>query len=408
MRCYHTVKASGIPPFHFKMLDFLSPNGEKNPDFSKRIGKSRDPFLPPLISTHDTARTQKNSFQVRAVHMIPSSFSLGLLAEQLSAELRGDPECEITNVAPLDKAQKGHIGFLHNPQYRSLLENTKASAVILSPKDLPFYVGNTLVMENPYLGYAKVANLFAKKIVAPLGIHPSVVIGQNSHIAKTASLAPYCVIGDHVTIGEHAVVGPNCNIGDNVHLGDGTLLYAGVTIYHAVFIGCRVIIHTGAVIGADGFGIVKDRGAWYKIPQLGGVQIGDEVEIGANTTVDRGALEDTILERGVTLDNLIQVAHNVHIGEQTAIAAGTLIAGSTRIGKHCMIGGGAAISGHLHIADHVILTAKTEVGSSITEPGIYSSGMPAQPNREWRKNIIRFYQLDDIARRLRKLEKNND
>lgn len=339
--------------------------------------------------------------------MTPFCISLEKLAQHLSAQLDGDPQCQITGIAPLDKAVAGNISFLNNPQYRPFLKTTQASAVILSSKDIPFYTGNSLIMENPYLGYAKAATLFVLEPPIKPGIHPTAVIGENCHIAPTARIAAHSVIGEGVCIGEHTVVGPGCTVGDHSNLGENCLLYAHVTVYHGVYIGNNVILHSGTVIGSDGFGMVNDKGIWYKIPQLGGVRIGNHVEIGANTTIDRGALEDTVIEDGVKLDNLIQIAHNIRIGAHTAIAAGTIIAGSTQIGKHCMIGGGVAISGHLQITDGVILTAKTEVSSSITEPGIYSSGMPAQPNLAWRKNIIRFKQLDDIARRLKKLEKNN-
>jgi UDP-3-O-[3-hydroxymyristoyl] glucosamine N-acyltransferase len=334
------------------------------------------------------------------------SFSLKQLAQHLSADMQGDPGCEITGIAPLDKAIPGQISFLITPQYRSFLNTTQASAVVLSPQDASAYVGNCLITANPHLGYAKLATLWAPKSAEKMGIHPSAVIGAHCQIAPTASIAAGCVIGDYVCIGADTRIGPGCVIGDHSTIGSGCCIYARVTLYHQIQIGDRVIIHSGAVIGADGFSFANDAGTWHKIPQLGRVCIGDDVEIGANTTIDRGALEDTIIEAGVKLDNLIQVAHNVRIGAHTAIAGGTAIAGSVEIGKHCMIGGAAAISGHLKIADGVILTAKTEVGTSITQKGIYSSGMPFQPNLQWRKNIIRFTQLDDIARRLKKLEKN--
>lgn len=332
---------------------------------------------------------------------------LGELAQQISAQLSGDPQCEITGIAPLDKAMVGNISFLNSPQYRPYLETTQASAVVLSPLDAPFYTGNSLIMENPYLGFAKIATLFGPTPSIKSGIHPTAVIGEHCHIASTASIAAHCVIGDGVSIGDNTVVGPGCTIGDNSMLGVHCLLHAHVTLYHDVKIGNRTILHSGAVIGADGFGMVNDKGVWHKIPQLGGVRIGNDVEIGANTNIDRGTLENTVIEDGVKLDNLIQIAHNVHIGAHTAMAAGVMIAGSTQIGKHCMIAGGTVINGHIQITDQVILTANSAILSSINEPGIYSSFMPVQPNRTWKKNLIRFTQLDDIARRLKKLEKNN-
>lgn len=340
--------------------------------------------------------------------MTPFSISLEKLAQHLSAQLQGDPQCQITGIASLDKATVGKISFLNDPKYRPFLATTKASAVILSPKDVALYTGNTLVMENPYLGYAKTAVLFTPKPSIKPGIHPTVMIGERCHIAPTASIAAYCVIGDDVCIGEHTIINPSCTIGDHSILGEHCLLYAHVTVYHDVHIGNHVILHSGAVIGSDGFGMVNDQGSWHKIPQLGGVHMGDHVEIGANTTIDRGALENTIIEEGVKLDNLIQVAHNVKIGAHTAIAGGTMIAGSTQIGKYCVIGGSVSINGHIQIADSVMLTAKTQVASSITKPGVYSSGvMSAKPNREWQKNIVRLSQLDDIVRRLKQHEKDN-
>lgn len=334
------------------------------------------------------------------------SFSLQHIAHHLSAELRGDPHCEIKSIAPLDKAVEGQISFLNNPQYRSFLSTTRATALILSPKDASAYTGNCLIMANPHLGYAKVATLFTPPHAVKQGVHPSAVIGQDCHIAPSASIAAGCVIGNHVSIGENTILGPGCSVGDRSTIGSDTVLYAHVTLYHRIQVGDGVILHSGVVIGADGFGFVPDEttGHWYKIPQLGGVRIGHAVEVGANTTIDRGALEDTVIEEGVKLDNLIQIAHNVRIGAHTVIAGGTAIAGSVEIGKHCMIGGDAAISGHLQITDGVILTARTEVGSSISQPGVYSSGMPSQPNLQWRKNIVRFTQLDQMARRLKKLE----
>lgn len=330
--------------------------------------------------------------------------TLSILAQHLSATLQGDPNCLITGLAPLDKATIGQISFLATPKYQMHLAMTKASAVILNSKAAAIYPGNCLIVENPLLGYAQAATLFSTKEPLQPGIHPTAIIGKNSTIDPTAYIAAHVVIGDGVHIGKYTQIGPGSTIGDHSTIGDNCLLYAHVSVYHEITIGNRVILHSGAIIGADGFGMVQNQGAWYKIPQLGKVIIEDDVEIGANTTIDRGALEDTCIEVGVKLDNLIHIGHNTHIGAHTAIAGGTLIAGSVKIGKYCMIGGGAAIAGHLNIVDKVILTAKSEVGSSIMEAGVYSSGMPIQPNRQWRKNIVRFAQLDAIVRRLKKIE----
>ncbi len=336
--------------------------------------------------------------------MQKNNYSLYELSQHLQADLQGDPNCIITSIAPLDKAQTGQISFLHSPRYKKFLSSTQASAVVLSPDDAADCSINYLVMKNPYLGFAKLAALFESKPNIQPGIHPSAVIGKNTVIAASASIGALCVIGDNVTIGDYAIIHPACAIGDGVSVGANCVLWSNVTLYHGVSLGTLVIIHSGAVVGSDGFGLVNEKGVWHKIPQLGSVIIGDRVEIGANTTIDRGALEDTVIEEGVKLDNQIQIAHNVHIGAHTAVAAGVAIAGSTRIGKYCMIGGTAAIGGHIEITDQVILTAGATLSSSITEPGVYSSGIPAHPNREWRKNAVRFLQLDNMARRLRKVE----
>lgn len=335
-----------------------------------------------------------------------TSHTLQELAHYLGAELRGDGQCVIGGIAALDKAQSGQISFLTTPKYKAFLQTTQASAVIISAKDAEAFAGNCLVMDNPYLGYAKVATLFVPKSSTPAGIHPTAVVGEHCQIASTAKIAAHCTLGNHVTIGEHVVIGAGSVMGDHTVVGEHTELYPNVTLYHQVTVGKKVIIHSGAVIGADGFGMANDKGVWFKIPQLAGVVIGDNVEIGANTTIDRGALKDTVIEDGVKLDNHIQIGHNVRIGAHTAIAGMTAIGGSTTVGKYCIMGGGVAIADNITIVDQVILTAKAEVPCDILKPGVYSSGMPAEPNLQWRKNITRFTQLDDIARRLKKLEKH--
>jgi UDP-3-O-[3-hydroxymyristoyl] glucosamine N-acyltransferase len=340
---------------------------------------------------------------------LKDSYTLAELASHLNAELRGNASCEITGIAPLSKAQMGQITFLTDTRHEKFLASTQASAVIIDAKYAqaqPVSHANVLIMKNPALGYAKTAALFDRKSPVSSGVHPTAIIGQNCQIHPSAFIATHCIIGDNVTIGEHSHIYPNTTIGDNSIIGSHCQIWSNVSIYHQVSIGNRNIIHSGAVIGSDGFGMVNDNGTWHKIPQLGGVRTGDDVEIGANTTIDRGALEDTVIENGVKLDNLIQVAHNVHIGAHTVIAACSAIAGSTHIGKYCMFGGAVCINGHIEIADNVILTATTAVSSSITEPGVYSSGVPPQPNQAWRKNAVRFMQLDDLARRVRKLEKD--
>jgi UDP-3-O-[3-hydroxymyristoyl] glucosamine N-acyltransferase len=314
-------------------------------------------------------------------------YKLSQLAELLDAELHGDPNCVITGIATLQSANAQQISFLDNVRYRKYLSTTQAAAIILAPNELEHCQTHALVSKNPYLAYAKVAALFDPAAQAKPSIHPTAVIEENCQIHPTA------------------IIGAGCVIGQGSHIGAHSRLWANVTIYHGVRIGERAIIHSGVVIGSDGFGFAQDKGVWRKVPQIGGVIIGDDVEIGANTTIDRGALENTIIENGVKLDNQIQIAHNVIIGAHTAIAGCVGIAGSTTIGKYCMIGGKASIGGHLTIADKVMIAGGSGIAKSITDPGVYSSALPAEPAAAWRKNLARIYQLDDNARRLRELEK---
>ncbi len=333
------------------------------------------------------------------------AYSLGELAERFGAELHGDRDCLIRAVAPLSRACDGQIAFIANPKFRVQLAETHAAAVILAPQDLEFCRVNALVTRQPYALYARIAQLLHPDPAMIPGIHPSAVVGADCAIDPSASIGACAVIGDRAHIAGGVVVGPGCVIGEGVEIGAGSRLSPRVTVRHGVVIGQRARIHAGAVIGEDGFGYANDDGDWIRIPQIGGVVIGDDVEIGANTSIDRGALNDTVIEDGVKLDNQIQIAHNVRIGAHTAIAGCTGIAGSTVIGKRCAIGGGVGISGHLEIADDVQITGTTFVSQSITEKGSYSSGTPFEPTRDWRRNFIRIRQLDDMARRLSELER---
>lgn len=339
--------------------------------------------------------------------MNKSQYTLSELAEVLGAKLQGDAACVITGMATLQNAQAGQITFLDNVKYRSYLADTKASAVIVSSAYAAECPTNALVLGNPYLGYAKAAKLFEQLPSAKSGIHATAVMGENCQIHPLASIGAHCVIGDNVIIDAHAIIGAHCVINDSCKIGEGSRLWPKVTLYHNVTIGQRCIIHSGAVLGSDGFGFApNEKGQWQKIPQLGGVVIGDDVEIGANTTVDRGAIESTMIKNGVKIDNQVQIAHNVIIGEHTIIAGCVGIAGSTKIGKHCMFGGGSGVAGHLTICDGVIITGSSTVGRSINTPGVYSSFIDAQPHTHWTKNMMRVYQLDDITRKLRKVEKS--
>lgn len=334
-------------------------------------------------------------------------FTLRQLADFLHADLRGDFNCQIENIVPLDPGKKGGISFLENQSYKQYLATTAASAVIMRKADVdlaPVSV-NVLIVPDPYVAYAKISALFVRVPCLPQGVHSTAVVGQNCKIDSSASIGANCVIGDNVVIGKNVEINAGCVVGNDVVIGDETRLYANVTLYYKTQIGVRGIVHSGVVVGADGFGMANEKGVWRKIHQLGRVVIGDDVEIGANTTIDRAALGETIIENGVKLDNQIQIGHNVIIGAHTAIAGCVGIAGSTKIGKHCMIGGGVGINGHIEIADGTIITARSAVHKSITVADIYASGIPAVPHRTWWRILKRLFQLDDIANRVKKLEK---
>lgn len=335
-------------------------------------------------------------------------YSLRDIAERLGATVHGDENCRIDRVATLADAGPGSISFLANRRYRSQLLSTRASAVILEQEFLASCPVAALVVANPYLGYARVAALLAPQQPRHRGIHATAYVSESATVDPSAGIGPQAVVEDDAVVGARSQIGPGCVIGRGAIIGADCILRANVTICHGVRVADRVLMHPGVVIGADGFGLANDGGVWVKVPQIGTVTIADDVEIGANTTIDRGALADTVIENGVKLDNLIQVGHNVRIGAHTAIAAGVAIGGSATIGKRCTIGGAASIAGHLEIADDVHLTATSAVPNSIPEPGIYSSGMPIQDNRSWRRNVARMRQLDDMAKRLRKLEKKLD
>ena len=334
------------------------------------------------------------------------ALTLGKLAGQVGGELqKGDPDCEITAVATLQNAGTGDLSFLSNPGYRKYLHKTRASAVILSPENAPDCPTAAIVSSNPYVSYARAAALIVPPPSPRQGIHASAVIEEGCQVDAGAWVGPGCIIERGAVINAGVQLDGGCFIGAGSVVGANSRLGANVVVCHDVTIGRRVNIYPGAVIGSDGFGLANEGGKWINVPQLGSVVIGDDVEIGSNTTIDRGALEDTVLEEGVRLDNQIQVAHNVRIGAHTAIAGCVGISGSAVIGKFCMIGGGAGVVGHLEIADHVVVTGMTLVSKSITEPGVYSSGVPAQENASWNRNYARLRQLDKLARRVQKLER---
>ncbi|MDF0752365.1 UDP-3-O-(3-hydroxymyristoyl)glucosamine N-acyltransferase [Marinobacter sp. 71-i] len=337
--------------------------------------------------------------------MTKRSYRLGDIASELGAELRGDPDTEIRGLATLQAAAPGQIAFLANSSYGRYLTETRASAVILSPSVADECPTNVLLLDNPYLGYARLSHWFDPAPVAAPGVHPSAVVASSAKVSKTASIGPQAVVEADAVIGDGVVVGAGCIVGARCQIGEQSILRARVTLAHDIVVGRRCHILSGAVIGSDGFGFANEKGAWHRIAQLGRVVLGDDVEVGANTTIDRGALDDTVIGDGVKLDNLIQIAHNVSIGDHSAMAAMVGIAGSTRIGSHCVFGGQSGVAGHLNIADQVHLTGMTLVSGDIRESGVYSSGTSADSNRQWRKNAVRFRQLDAMARRLKELEK---
>ncbi|SQH75905.1 UDP-3-O-(3-hydroxymyristoyl)-glucosamine N-acyltransferase [Shewanella benthica] len=335
------------------------------------------------------------------------SYTLKELASILGAEIRGDEALEISSVATLENATQGQLSFLANAKYRVQLENTQASAVLISAQYLESFTGNALVLNDPYVGFARVSQLLDTTPKAAIGIHDSVVIHPSAKLAEGVALGANVVIGANVILSENVQIGPGCVIGQDCILGSGTRLWANVTLYHDVHLGQDCIIHSAAVIGSDGFGYANEHGLWIKIPQTGGVRIGNRVEIGASTTVDRGAIEHTQIHDGVILDNQVQIAHNDIIGENTAIAGNSTIAGSTKIGKYCIIGGNSAVAGHLSIADGTHISGGTNVTSNIRKPGVYTSTTVAMDNKLWRRNTVRFRQLDELFQRVKKLEKLN-
>ncbi len=332
------------------------------------------------------------------------SYRLSEIAAQLGGRMLGDAEVRISQIATLEAAQPDQISFLTNSKYRAQLASTRAGAVILGEADADATELPRIISDNPYAYFAKVSALLNSLPETKPGIHPSAVIGAGAKIDATASIAATAVIGEGATIGAFSVIGAGCYIGENAVVGSHARLYPRVVIYHDCLIGDNLIAHSGAVIGSDGFGIAMDEGHWIKIPQIGRVVIGNDVEIGANTTIDRGALDDTVIEDGVKLDNQIQVAHNVRIGAHTAIAGCVGIAGSTTIGRYCLIGGSAGILGHLQIADHVEIAAFTLIGKSIREAGSYAAIFPFAKTEDWRKNTVHLRHLDDLVKRVKTLE----
>ncbi|KAB2313611.1 UDP-3-O-(3-hydroxymyristoyl)glucosamine N-acyltransferase [Betaproteobacteria bacterium SCN2] len=333
------------------------------------------------------------------------AYSLAEIVTRFGGELLDDNGVTVSGVAPVERAGPQEIAFVSQAKYLRDIGSSQAGALILPPEGRDSDRRPRIVSDNPYLYFARVSTLLNPAPQPIPGIHPAASVHPQARVAASAAIGPGTVIGEGAVIGERSIIGPNCVIGEHARLGDDCLLHANVTIYHQCVLGSRVILHGGCVIGSDGFGFANDKGRWVKIPQVGRVVIGDDVEIGACTTIDRGALDDTVIEEGVKLDNLIQVAHNVKIGAHTAIAACTGIAGSAKIGRHCMIGGAAMIFGHIEIADGVRISTNTLITKSLTKPGTYTSALPFSEHGEWLRNAAHLRNLDKLAGRIKELEK---
>lgn len=337
--------------------------------------------------------------------MTEPGYTLAEIAQRLQLKCVGDSSLHITGLATLASASEGQMSFLANPRYQKTLLDTSATAVIVNEKMADNCPVAALISPDPYLSFAQATALFSIQPPVRSGVHPSAIVSDTASVSASAYIGPHCVISERAVIGDNTVLGAGTFIGNDSVIGANGLLHANVTIYHGVTVGCSVVLHSGSVIGSDGFGFAPDGNGWQKIHQLGAVIVGDNVELGANTTIDRGALDDTVIGNSVIIDNQVQVAHNVQIGDGTAIAGNTAIAGSTRIGKRCTIAGGVGIVGHITLVDGVHITAHTLVTKSITEKGSYSSGTPMQKTKQWHKSAARFSQLDKMAKQLGQLLK---
>jgi UDP-3-O-[3-hydroxymyristoyl] glucosamine N-acyltransferase len=335
----------------------------------------------------------------------PRTFRLADIASELGGEVLGDAHTTVRGLASLVSAGPQDLSFLSRGRFRAQLGSTRAAAVIVGAADRDATRLPRIVCDDPYAYYARVAELFNPRVPPEPGVHASAVVEAGARVMPSASVGPLCHVAKRAFIGERVALGAGCAIGEGASIGEDSRLYALVSVYHECVVGKRAIIHSGAIIGADGFGMAREQHGWRKIPQLGRAVIGDDVEIGANTTIDRGALEDTVVEDGVKMDNQIQVGHNVHIGAHTAIAGCVGIAGSARIGRRCTIGGAASILGHLEIADDVHIGALGVVSRSITGPGEYAGFYPIQEKSRWARNAVLLRNLEDLARRVQALER---
>jgi UDP-3-O-[3-hydroxymyristoyl] glucosamine N-acyltransferase len=333
------------------------------------------------------------------------SLSLGELAVRFGCELHGDPDVRVDSVEQLASAHAGAISFLANPRNRAELGTTKATAVVLDAASVASSPVPALVAANPHATFARIAGVLYPRPAAPAGVHPSAVVAPDARIDASAHVGAFVSIGAGSRVGARAVIGPQCIIEDGVEIAEDVHLVARVTVCHHVQLGARVVVQPGAVIGSDGFGYASEGQAWLKVPQVGSVVVGPDCEIGANTTIDRGAIADTVLEEGVKLDNQIQIGHNCYIGAHTAMAACVGLSGSVTIGKRCQIGGMAGFVGHLSLCDDVAITGLTMVSHSITKPGVYSGGIPAEDVHTWRRIVGRLKRIDSMAKRIAALER---
>jgi len=336
----------------------------------------------------------------------PAAPTLGELAARFGLELRGDAQLTIVGVCALAPGKPQHLSYCADPRLRQELARTRAAAVVVDAADAQRYGGNALIAPNPALAFARIAALFDRARTLTPGVHETALIAADATIGADCHIGPYAVIESGVRLGARCYIGPHCLLRAGASVGEDSRLEARVHLERGCRLGARAQVEPGAVIGSRGFGNVRTREGWFAAPQLGAVTVGDDVEIGANTTIDRGALEDTVIEDGVKLDNQIQIAHNCRIGAHTAIAACVGIAGSTVIGRRCLIGGAAGIGGHLTIADDVVILGRAMVTKSIPKAGVYGSGLPAQPAREWRRLVARVRRLQDFERRLEEIEKH--
>lgn len=329
---------------------------------------------------------------------------LGELAAALDLDLRGDPDHQIKRIGSLESAGPDELTFLADSRRRSQLASSQAGVVVVRATDADDAPGNVLIADDPHLAFARAAQmLHAPRLRS--GIHQTAAVDDSAQLGEGVSIGAQSTIGRDVTLEKGVQIGAGVVIEDHVTVGADTIVHPRVAILEGCSLGAECVVQSGAVIGSDGFGYARDGQRWERVPQVGGVRIGDCVDIGANVSIDRGAIGDTVIERGAKLDNQVHIAHNVHIGEHTAIAGCVGISGSTRVGRYCTIAGAVGIAGHLVIADNVHITGMAQVTKSLTEPGIYSSGTGIEPNRSWRRNAARFHQLDDIARRLRAIER---